>query len=663
MAFMYTRSNGIDLTDHGHYNMIVISALVVVNLLLYYLIRGVLYLIIKFKPILLLFLAFSIWYWIRVHKSWEGWELGIGNSKILNNVGETKIENPNYWELSIRHGLFDVYGFFGTCKNQPMTVSPLLLNDKLKKLKSTNGLTKLGYPRTEKMPNHLKNVTAYEDRFEYIKEGMIDMDDPEVPQSVKDQTEWVLDMTDPDRHILDISVKRNDSRAEELKTLRKDLKEERKAEGKPDLPDYNVLIFYVDNISRAHFHRAFPKFSEWLSQFTPDKEAEFQATEFFRYHTIGRITSKASPGMYYGVNDIYVPNDNQNIGRFYSENGFVTGYVRDEWDYDSQSIGETSPPKDFYSYDHYGSTIIWDPNYDRGGDDFIELDRGHSSYFERWIYSRNVGETMMEYMDQFWTAYPDVPKFLRSSFMQAHELTGEGIYHFDDKILNFFKNFHAKGFLKNTQVMIVSDHGAHDLVIRSPFFPDDSRSLENALATLIHLSPSDTPKENLKFVQENEQRFLSSHEIFATLKSLAYGYKEGSPYMKDFSYFHENLPQNRDWGDVECYEYWGEMIFVNWWLRKDYSKIEARKKANSYFNPLAIVLEGEPLHHKHGKGGREDVERNGHSGFKKNGHKSKNKNGKGHDKKRPGNKGGNHKKPKDNERSRGYDKKPLKVSP
>ena len=212
---------------------------------------------------------------------------------------------------------------------------------------------------------------------------MIDMDDPEVSQQIKDDTEWVLDMTDPDNHILEATVKRNNTRVKELKSLRKKLKIEREKANLPEVPEQNVLIFYIDDISRVHFHRAMPKLTEWLSQFTVEKEADLEAFEYFRYHTIGRTTTKATPGMYYGVNTDHVPDDRENIGRFYSQNGFITGYMRDECDYDSQVIGETDPPTDYYAYDHYGSTVLCDPNYDGGSDDFLDLDRGHSSYFER----------------------------------------------------------------------------------------------------------------------------------------------------------------------------------------------------------------------------------------------------------------------------------------
>ena len=215
---------------------------------------------------------------------------------------------------------------------------------------------------------------------------------------------------------------------------------------------------------------------------------------------------------------------------------------------------------------------------------------------------------VIDYTEQFWETYVDIPKFMRMSFMSAHELTGESIYHFDDKFLNFLKKFYEKGYLKNTQVMIVSDHGTHDLTSRFVFFPDDSRSIENALALLIHLAPSTTKQDHLEFARRNEQKLVSSHEIYSTLKSLAFGYKEGSPYMEDFSYLHEDIPEGRDCGYVKCLKYCGNTIFVNCWLRKDYTRIIKRKNSVSYYNPVTIVLEDNPFLHLDKQNGNKNKE-------------------------------------------------------
>ena len=100
---------------------------------------------------------------------------------------------------------------------------------------------------------------------------------------------------------------------------------------------------------------------------------------------------------------------------------------------------------------------------------------------------------------QFWEAYPDVRKFMRTHISDAHENTGELISRADDHIVQFFENFKRKGYLKNTNVILISDHGPHFFIRHVPIVPDDSRQQEIAFPLLIHLAPknlSDTQPIN-----------------------------------------------------------------------------------------------------------------------------------------------------------------------
>lgn len=199
-----------------------------------------------------------------------------------------------------------------------------------------------------------------------------------------------------------------------------------------------------------------------------------------------------------------------------------------------------------YSFDHYGSALTCDPNYEFQNGSRIMFKKGRNSIIERCLYGKSMQEMTLEYLTQFWEAYPDVPKFFRTDFNYAHEPTGALIPYTDDTFVEFFKNFYEKGYLKGTQVMFVSDHGAHSYTTRTPIFPDDSRLIENALPMLFHLTPRNIPEKHLQILRDNQQRFLNSHDVYATLKSLAEGKISSSPVMIDYSYFHEELPKGRD---------------------------------------------------------------------------------------------------------------------
>ena len=116
----------------------------------------------------------------------------------------------------------------------------------------------------------------YDDKYlhKIIADDFIDMDDPEVPQRVKDNIEFVLDVSDINAHILHVELKKNQTRADEAKLLRQQVLDSDRQTGNTDRIDKDVLVFYIDNISRPNFHRKLKKLSKWLDEFADGAEAE-----------------------------------------------------------------------------------------------------------------------------------------------------------------------------------------------------------------------------------------------------------------------------------------------------------------------------------------------------------------------------------------------------
>ena len=112
------------------------------------------------------------------------------------------------------------------------------------------------------------------------------MYDTSVPQSIKDSIEFVVDMTDPTSHHLSIDVKRNDTRAAELKKIRSEVLEEDKRNNHQRI-NKNVLAIFFDNLSRAHFHRKLKRTVEFMNNISDGENSEYEAFEFFRYNKRG----------------------------------------------------------------------------------------------------------------------------------------------------------------------------------------------------------------------------------------------------------------------------------------------------------------------------------------------------------------------------------------
>ena len=89
------------------------------------------------------------------------------------------------------------------------------------------------------------------------------------------------------------------------------------------------------------------------------------------------------------------------------------------------------------------------------------FNRGPSSFTRRIFYGKDSFEYELEYLRQFWEKYKDNRKLFRMAFMDAHEDTGEVVKYLDKPLTNFLIEFEQKGYLNDTFVMFVSDHGLH----------------------------------------------------------------------------------------------------------------------------------------------------------------------------------------------------------
>ena len=114
------------------------------------------------------------------------------------------------------------------------------------------------------------------------------------------------------------------------------------------------------------------------------------------------------------------------------------------------------------------------------------------------------------------------------------------------------------GFLEDTFLTIVSDHGAHALTLRFPAFPDNSRFVENYYPILIHITKNDIPPQSLYFLQANEQSFISSHDFYSTMKSIAENKRSTSNYAESYPYSFEQISPKNDWSN-------STVFFADWW--------------------------------------------------------------------------------------------------
>jgi len=551
LAALFFLKSGMEMQDHGGINRTVLVVTILVLFLVYSSINGLRKLW-KFSKIafiglfLSIFLATFTFYEVRVRGSCGQWEYGLGGHKIINDESQCHIPIPTLCELGTRNNWFDFSKFTNPCNKKKTFMNPAMLPDNLK---DRQNLKRVGFPRVESFPEQIKlNQTLYRP---YVRERIVDMDDPKVSQEIKDNIEYVIDISDPENHKLDIDLKPNATRAAEQQTLRDQIIEQEKLQGNfANRIDKNMLILYVDNLSRAHFYRKMPETAKWLEQFVDNQEGDYSAYQYFRYHSVYYNTLYSNDAMYFGeVED--VDDTSGNVFDSYARNGYVTGFFKDSCETNSNSIHDTDPH--MHKWDHFGGEISCDSNYDDADFTSLSVFSGKGSAIRHCLYGQNMHNIQIDYLKQFWKGYPDNRKIFRTHFSEAHELVGELVKYIDTDIRDLLEFFRTEGYLEDTFVSIVSDHGAHALTLRFPAFPDNSRYIENYYPILFHLTKNDLPPNVAHYLEANEQSFIGSHDFYSSLKSFAENKRSTSKNAESYPYMMEGMPSGHDCSDSSVY--------------------------------------------------------------------------------------------------------------
>ena len=318
--------------------------------------------------------------------------------------------------------------------------------------------------------------------------------------------------------------------------------------------------------------RKMPKTTKWLENYVENEESEYTTYQYLRYHSSMFATSGNNAALFYGQFRT-VHNAHLNVFDSYSRNGYITGFIPDMWRYNTEEI-ESPFIKGMNRWDHFGGPYTWDPNYDVREDGSLNWFKGPQSSTRHWYYGQGTQTIEIEYLKQFWKAYPENRKFFRTHFSEAHEGTGELVATIDQDITDLLQYFLEMNYLEDTFVTVLSDHGAHGVVLRLPLHPDNSRHLENYYAVLFHFSKNDIPDSAKHFLAENEQAFISSFDIYQTLKSISEN-SRGRDKNK-IAYYQEKIPKEHNWSNGN--------LFRDWYCYDNLTDYEVAMKNHSLYH-------------------------------------------------------------------------------
>ena len=517
--YFFRYSHGLVFDDHGYF-----------NILYYFILLGIFTLIMLpldlilccvkrknyLKVIIIYLIILSIISYfnydlIRYISYCYDWDRGLNNTSIDNNKKKygCQIQIPKVCAYKVVEFTQDYSKIKGKdCKKQnngkeekkkflKVSTSPYI-NDKV---------NRIGYPLFNKDPMCFKDFPDYNNPiFKYVYGNLIDMENENIVNKYfKDyKPELEVDFTNIDDPKLILNVHYNKTLSDERKKLEKKTKPY----------SNNVLILYVDSVSRVNGLRQLKKTVKFFENFMSYKghahkkypNENFHAFQFFKYYSFKGYTTVNFPYLFYGIDRKY--SNKKLITKYYKENGFITSAANDWCNIDNIRTLHTFKTDDIY--DHL--LLLCDPNADQFSLNTI-----------RCLYGKHNIEHLIEYTDQFWRKYKDNRKYSIIIDNHGHEGTLTVLKYIDDYYAKFLNDLFNDNLLKDTTVFLLADHGVG---MPSVYFTMDFYKIEINLPILLILvndRKDTTYEKQYKYMHQNQQTFITAFDIYNTFGNIIYG--------------------------------------------------------------------------------------------------------------------------------------------
>ena len=511
--FIY--SHGIDFHDHGFFNLLGCLALIILILLVLTPLNILLYLlIIKKNKIYTLILGFFLLIFFSLSRkisssymNCDDWARGLNNTIIENdkNKYSCSITFPKFCPYKIGKYFFDFSKFKGMrCEEIKQDTKKNLLS--ISKSNYINESTKhIGLPLTNKETTLFVWNSSISD---YFINHLVDMDDSPLIKKVFNKSnypEMIIDYTNNKFGELKINLKFNASLSKERKLLEKD-----------SFPySNNIMMLYIDSVSRAYSIRKLKKTLTFFEQFIsyqgysnpnyPDEN--YHSFQFFKYHSFNSYTRYNYPKIFYGnIGSKSMSRITKNL----KENGYITCFINDMCLREPTRVEHNMSFKEISDHE----MLVCDPN------------MGHvNSNLIRCLYNKLSTAHLYDYGDQFWRKYQNNRKFLAVMSNDGHEGTLEILKYVDDIIFNFLERLFNENLFSDSTIFLLSDHGTS---IPSPYYINKFFMMEKHLP-MLYIICNDRKNisynEQYKYINKNQQIIITGYDIYNTLIHLIYGDK------------------------------------------------------------------------------------------------------------------------------------------
>ena len=523
--FFYLIDNGSDLAHHGRYNFCVFCitvfcffflSLFIINMLILYNKgkKAEFFSIITFI-ILILLIIFG---YLNTKISCNEWNIGLNKVKLDENRNEysCKFITPKKCYMNVFNNLLDLSKYIvktcnniGNIKNQKEKLFNYIDENTFK------NTTKFGFPITTTKDFWLRTQKNIEHFSERVLTRMIDMDNISENTS---KPEVYIDFSDNNKNSGEIIINliKNNSLIEEREKISKI---------KKSIFD-NILFIYLDSLSRQHFKRKMKYLSSFIEKYMNDsqfggKESNAKSFQFLKYHTFAAFTQKNVQPMFYGEKMDPNSSNGTSIIKYMKNQGYITGQSSNLCSKELfVTMNNCLNEVEFSDFDHENVAMFCDPNYyDRANP--YPIMNGPFSIIRRCLYQKDTYDYVIEYGKQFWENYKENKKFLRLSFIDAHEGTGEVIKYLDKPIYDFLMYLLDNNMLKNTVIIFASDHGNGMPAIYNLLNSRDY-IYENVLGFLAFVLYDNKDENIIINLNKNQQIFISPYDIHDTMVDIIY---------------------------------------------------------------------------------------------------------------------------------------------
>ena len=518
-ALFYNYSHNIDFEDHGSYNLKFFFALVIPSLILLFILNKLLLLINKkYQFILILLILISlIFFGNKISKnviSCKDWAKGLNNTFIDNNKYKygCQIQIPESCPYKIGKYFLDVNRYFSLdCKKGGFSSKEQYLTISKSPYINPN-TTHFGFPLINKNEKFFTFYNFSSFRNLYF-ENLVDMNNSTLLHLLGDKKpEISIDFSKNKHGEMNIHLLKNESLSKERKKLEK------------NITSYsnNIIVLYLDSVSRASSIRQLKKTLKFFENFilykgnnNPKYPSEnFHSFQFFKYHSVKYWTVGNYPILFYGQ---YRSPKNRLITSYLKQIGFVTCYSSDNCLIDFTAHLHNYSFAEAYDY----QSIMCDPNY------------VFPNFNLNCFYGKLHVEYMFDYINQFWRQYKDNRKFTVLLTNFAHEGSLERLKYIDNIIYEHFNKLFNDNLLKDTSIFLLSDHGVG---VPSIYYLTNFFKYELVLP-MFYLFVNDRKnisyEAQYKYLYENQQTLITGFDIYNTIVHLAYG-----------DYFETNVTKN-----------------------------------------------------------------------------------------------------------------------